>query len=135
MTVAAILKRQAYQVTVVGPADRIGDVVEVISAARAEAALVVDCVGQLLGVLAEHDIIASLVVNAAHTLDMTAAQLATPVVKTVNSRASLSEAMRVMTDARRQHLPVEENGELVGLISLTDILRARIIREEFTRAA
>ncbi|HJS85866.1 MAG TPA: CBS domain-containing protein [Acetobacteraceae bacterium] len=135
MTVAAILKRKAYQVTIVESADRIGDVVQVMSAAQAEAALVVDDSGQLLGVLAEHDIVESLAANAARALEMTAGQLVTRAVRTVNSRTSLAEAARTMVRSRLRHLPVVEHGELVGLISLADLARARLIQEQAALAA
>ncbi len=135
MTVAAILKRNAYRMTVVGSADRIGDVVQVISAAQGEAALVVDPCGELLGVLAERAIIESLALNAARTLEMTAGQLAARVTKTVNPRTSLAEATRAMVSFRLCHVPVEDHGELVGLISLTDVARARVIQEQGVFAA
>ncbi len=135
MTVAAILKRKAYQVNIVNSTDRIGDVVRIITGAQAEAALVVDCCGQLLGVLDERDIVESLAVNAARTLDMTAGQLVTRAVQTVSPRTSLSEATRAMIGGRLRHVPVVDYGELVGLISLTDVARARVIQEQAILAA
>jgi CBS domain-containing protein len=135
MTVAAILKRKAYQVTLVDPTDRIGDVVQVISAARTEAVLVVDRAGQLLGVLSERAIVESLAANAARTLEMTAGQLAIRITRTVSSRTSLSEAARAMIHGRLHHMPVVEHGEPVGLISLTDVAQARVIQEQALLAA
>lgn len=135
MTVAAILERKAYQVTIVEAADRIGDVVQVISAAHVDAALVIDQSGQLLGVLAEHDIVESLAANAARALEMTAGQLVTRAIQTVNSWTTLSEATRQMVRGRLRHLPVVDHGELIGLISLTDLARARLIQEQAAIAA
>ena len=134
-TVAAILKRKAYQVTVVGAAERIGDVVRAISTTQGDAALVVDPSGQLLGVLAERDIVESLAVNAARTLEMSAGQLAVRVTQTVDPRTSLREAARTMIDARLRHVPVVCYGEPVGLISLADVARARLVREQAAVAA
>ena len=134
-TVAAILKRKAYQVTVVGAAERIGDVVRAISTTQGDAALVVDPSGQLLGVLAERDIVESLAVNAARTLEMSAGQLAVRVTQTVDPRTSLREAARTMIDARLHHVPVVCYGEPIGLISLADVARARLVREQAAVAA
>ena len=133
-TVAAILRRKAYQVTVVGASDRIGDVVRAISA-QGDAALVVDSCGQLLGVLAESDIVESLAVNAARTLEMSAGQLAVGVTQTVHPRTSLHEAAHTMIKARLRHVPVVCCGEPVGVISLADVARARLIQEQATVAA
>ncbi len=135
MTVAKVLKRKAFQVTVVAPRDRIKEVVQVLSADRAEAALVVDRFGQLLGIVAERDIVESLAANGARTLEMTAGQLVTRAIHSVTPRTELSEAMRVMIGGRLRHLPVIERGELIGLISLTDVARARIIEEQAALAA
>jgi CBS domain-containing protein len=134
-TVAAILKRKAYQVNVVEAAERIGDVVQALSTAQGDAALVIDPCGQLLGVLAERDIVESLAVNAARTLEMSAGQLAVRVAQTVNPRTSLRDAARTMIDARLHHVPVTCHGELVGLISLADVARARLIQEQAALAA
>ena len=131
-TVAAILRRKAYQVTVVGAADRIGDVVRAISAGQGDAALVVDSCGQLLGVLAESDIVESLAVNAARTLEMSAGQLAVGVTQTVHPRTSLREAAHTMIEGQLRHVPVVCCGEPVGLISLADVARARLIQEQAT---
>ncbi len=135
MTVAAILERKAYQVTIVELAERIGEVVRVMSASHADAALVVDEAEQLLGVLAEHDIVESLAANAARTLEMTAGQLVTRAIQVVSPRTSLSEAAQRMVSGRLRHLPVVDNGELVGLISLADLARARLIQEQAAIAA
>ncbi|MEO8715826.1 MAG: CBS domain-containing protein [Acetobacteraceae bacterium] len=135
MTVAAILKRNGFQVAVVAPADRIRDVVGVVSAERGDAALVVDPSGQWLGIIAEHDIVKSLAANGAVALEMTAGQLVTRAVRSVTPHASLSEAMRIMIAGQARHLAVIERGECVGLISLSDVVRARVIEEQAALAA
>ncbi len=135
MTVATILSRKAFQVAVVAPTDLIHDVARVLSAERAEAALVVDRIGQLLGIVAEHDIVEGLAANGARTLEMTAGQLVTRAVRSATPRTTLSEAMQVMIAGRLRQLPVMDEGELIGLISLTDVVRAHVIEEQAALAA
>lgn len=135
MAVATILQRKAFQVAVVAPTERISGVVRVLAAQRADAALVVDRVGQLLGIVAEHDIVESLAANGAGTLEMTAGQLVTRALHHATPRTSLPEAMRVMIGGRLHHLPVMDQGELIGLISMTDVVRALVIEEQAALAA
>jgi CBS domain-containing protein len=135
MPIATILKRKAFHAAVVAPTDRISDVVRVLSTERAEAALVVDRIGQLLGIVAEHDIVESLAANGAAMLEMTAGQLVTRALHHATPRTSLQEAMRVMIGSRLHHLPVMDQGELIGLISMADVVRALVIEEHAALAA
>lgn len=135
MTVATILQRKACKPAVVAPTARIAEVARVLSAERAEAALVVDRAGQLLGIVAERDIVESLAANGAATLEMTAGQLVTRALRYASPRTSLAEAMRVMVAGRLRHLPVMEEGELVALISMSDVVRALVIEEQAALAA
>jgi CBS domain-containing protein len=130
MTVAAILKHKGYKVTTVEPAASIADVVAVLNAERIGAVLVLDRADQLLGVVSERDIVRSLALNGARALEMTAGQLMTQAPRTVRPDTTEVEAMRLMTEGRFRHLPVLDNGRLAGLISIGDVVKARIMQQE-----
>ncbi len=129
MTVASILKRKAFRAVVVGPTDSIAEIARVLSADRAEAALVVDETAQLLGVVAERDIVTCLAANGARALEMSAGQLVVRAVRFVTPRTTLAEAMRMMISGRSRHLPVMDRGELLGLIGLADVARGLVIED------
>jgi CBS domain-containing protein len=130
MTVAAILKHKGRQVTTVSPTLTIAEVSQILSHRRIGAVLVLDSADQLLGIVSERDIVHSLAANGARTLDMTAGQLMTRAVKTATPRTTVTEAMTVMTAGRFRHLPVVEQGVLIGLISIGDVVKARIMQQE-----
>jgi CBS domain-containing protein len=129
-TVAAILKHKGYEVTAVDPTARIADVTMVLSERRIGAVLVLDRAAQLLGIVSERDIVRSLAANGARTLDMTAGQLMTRAIQVAQPETTVTQAMAMMTAGRFRHLPVLDNGVLVGLISIGDVVKARIMEQE-----
>jgi len=130
MTVAAILKHKGYQVLGVDPMRTIAEVVQVLSSQRIGAVVVRDSADQLLGIVSERDIVNSLAAHGARTLEMTAGQLMTRSLKTATPHTTEAEAMTMMTGGRFRHLPVLENGVLIGLISIGDAVKARIMQTE-----
>jgi CBS domain-containing protein len=129
-TVAAILKHKGYSVTTVSPTAVIRDVAEVLSERRIGAVLVIDEAKQLLGIVSERDVVRSLAANGARTLEMTAGQLMTRAVQVAHPETTVSEAMQIMTAGRFRHLPVVENEALIGLVSIGDVVKARIMNQE-----
>lgn len=129
-TVAAILKHKGYQVTTVSPTLTIDQVAGVLAEQRIGAVLVVDGTGQLLGIVSERDIVRCLAANGARTLEMTAGQLMTRALQLARPETTVAEAMARMTVGRFRHLPVMEHDTLVGLISIGDVVKARIMDQE-----
>jgi CBS domain-containing protein len=129
-TVAAILRHKGYQVTTVSPTMTIDRVASVLADQRIGAALVIDSTGQLLGIVSERDIVRCLAANGARTLEMTAGQLMTRALQVARPETTVAEAMTRMTVGRFRHLPVMEKGALVGLISIGDVVKARIMEQE-----
>ena len=130
MTVAAILKHKGYQVLSVNPTATIADVVDLLSRKRIGAVVVIDAADQLLGIVSERDIMNSLAANGPRTLDMSAGQLMTRVLHTVTPQTTEVEAMTMMTASRVRHLPVIEHGALIGMISIGDVVKARIMQQD-----
>jgi CBS domain-containing protein len=129
-TVAAILKHKGYQVTTVDPTLTVDRLASVLADHRIGAALVVDSAGQLLGIVSERDIVRCLAANGTRTLEMTAGQLMTRALQVARPDTTVAEAMARMTVGRFRHLPVLEQGTLVGLISIGDVVKARIMEQE-----
>ncbi len=129
-TIAAILKHKGYQVTAVEPTATIARVSEILSERRIGAALVMDRAEQLLGIVSERDIVRYLATNGARTLEMTAGQLMTRTLKVAHPETTVAEAMQMMTVGRFRHMPVMDRDVLVGLISIGDVVKARIMDQE-----
>ena len=130
MTVAAILKHKGYQVTSVTPTATIAEVAEILETRKIGAVLVMDRADQLLGIVSERDIVRCLAANGARTMEMTAGQLMTRALQVASPGTTVADAMQMMTAGRFRHLPVVEHGALVGLISIGDVVKARIMQQE-----
>ncbi|HEX3402972.1 MAG TPA: CBS domain-containing protein [Acetobacteraceae bacterium] len=129
-TVAAILKHKGYQVTTIDPTVTIAHVVDVLAQHRIGAVLVMDGAEQLLGIVSERDIVRCMAANGARTLEMTAGQLMTRALQFAHPETTVAEAMQMMTVGRFRHMPVMDRTALVGLISIGDVVKARIMEQE-----
>ncbi len=131
MTVAAILKQKGREVVSVQPTLLIEDLAKLLHARRIGAVLVQDAAGQLLGIVSERDVVGAIATSGARALGMTSAQLMTTEITTATSKTSIEDAMAAMTAGRFRHLPVVEGGRVTGLISIGDVVKARITQQEY----
>lgn len=128
--VAAILRHKGHEVIAVSPDAPVPEVTAVLRARSIGAVLVTDRLDQLLGIVSERDIVRSLAMRGAATLEMTAAQLMTRVMTTATPGTTVEQAMRLMTENRVRHLPVLEDDRLAGMVSIGDVVKARIMEQE-----
>ncbi len=126
MSIASILKQKSPVVTSVAPQHTVAEAVGVLSSKRIGAVFVQDTAGRLLGILSERDIVHALAQHGAGALGMSAAQLMTTDLRTATPHTTVAEAMTMMTEGRFRHLPVLEAGRLVGMISIGDVVKARL---------
>lgn len=129
-TLAAILRHKGTDVAHVSPNAAIADVVRFLSERRIGAALVLDAGRRIMGVVSERDIVRSLASHGAGTLEMTAEQLMTCPVQTATPATTVAEAMGMMTEGRFRHIPVMEGDRLAGIVSIGDVVKARITEQE-----
>ena len=129
-TVASILKHKGYEVAAVDPDTRVSEIANTLSERRIGAGRVRDRADQMLGIVSERDIVRGLAANGTRTLEMTAGQLMTRTLQVAHLDTTVAEAMRMMTAGRFRHLPVVDHDTLVGLISIGDVVKARIMQQE-----
>jgi CBS domain-containing protein len=130
MTLKAILANKAPGFIAVPPEMKISGVINVLAEKRIGAVLVVTTAGELVGILSERDIVRCLANHAADTFAMTVAALMTPHPTTATPSTTVAKAMAMMTDGHFRHLPVVENGRLIGVVSIGDVVKTRIDQSE-----
>lgn len=131
MTVAAILRHKGSDVVTVEPTMKLHEIAELLMDRRIGAVLVLDRAEQILGIVSERDIVRCLAANGACTMEMTAGQVMMRPIHMATPRTTVIEAMREMTVSRCRHMPVVEDGALAGIISIGDVVKARILQQEF----
>jgi CBS domain-containing protein len=130
MTIASILANKDSRVVAVGPGEDAVAIAATLARHRIGAVLVRDAEGALLGILSERDIVRALAKEGPVALSMTARQLMTADIHTVRPDHTINHALAEMTDRRIRHLPVLEDGALVGMVSIGDLVKARISQVE-----
>jgi len=88
--------------------------------------------GELVGVLSERDYARKVVLLRRSSAETPVWQIMSSPVVTVTPDAAVRECMQLMTEKRIRHLPVVENGRMVGMISIGDLVRAVIEEQDQT---
>jgi CBS domain-containing protein len=126
MTVASILKTKGSNVVTVQPGQRLLEASRVLHQHRIGAALVLGPGNRVLGVLSERDIVRAVAENGTAALDCPINDFMTTNVKTCRPSDSIEWVMEVMTKSRFRHMPVVEDGQLLGIVSIGDVVKRRI---------
>ena len=132
--VTKILKGKGTDVVSVAPADTVLSVARVLTERGIGAALVRDAAGALLGIISERDIVRGMANQGQGTTQLPAEKLMTRDLVTIGPQTSVAEAMETMTRRRIRHLPVLQDGRLVGLVSIGDLVKLRIDEAEHEAA-
>lgn len=125
MRIGDILKGKGSAVTTVAPDSPVTEVVRFIAEVNLGALPVVDA-GRLVGIVSERDIVRRLHQQGNELLDARVSEVMTADVVTCSPDDGVGELGRIMTDRRIRHLPVVVDGELIGIVSIGDLVKARI---------
>ncbi len=99
-------------------------------------ALVVSVSGKdIAGIISERDIVRALAREAGGCLTMPVSKLMTEDVETCAPAEKADTVLARMTEGRFRHMPVTEDGEMVGLLSIGDVVKARMAEIEQENAA
>jgi CBS domain-containing protein len=122
MSVASILKEKGREVATVQPHHSLRDVVSRLAEKRLGALVVSDSTRAPLGIISERDIIRVLGTHGPAVLDEPVSSHMTRKVQTISEDTAIDQVMSIMTQGRFRHLPVVQNGVLVGIVSIGDIV-------------
>ena len=82
--------------------------------------------GILAGIFSERDYARKIILKGKSSLDTPVKEVMTAQIVTIPPECSVEECMNLMTDYHIRHLPVMQNGQLIGLVSIGDIVKAII---------
>ncbi|OAF06024.1 inosine-5-monophosphate dehydrogenase [Bradyrhizobium centrolobii] len=125
MTVRSILNTKGHQIMSVEPDVKLSAAVRLLGEKKIGAVLVMNQ-GRLEGILSERDIVRVLGERGAGVLEESVSQVMTSKVVTCKETDTVAELMETMTTGKFRHLPVTDNGKVVGIISIGDIVKRRV---------
>ncbi|MBR0738929.1 CBS domain-containing protein [Bradyrhizobium liaoningense] len=134
MTVRSILNTKGHQIMSVEPDVKLSDAIRLLGEKKIGAVLVMNQ-SRLEGILSERDIVRVLGERGAGVLEEPVAQVMTRKVVTCKETDTVAELMEMMTSGKFRHLPVIDNGKVVGLISIGDIVKRRVQEYESEQEA
>ena len=86
--------------------------------------------GKVVGVISERDYARKCVLKGRASVGTTVREIMSSPVITVNSRQGVSECLSLITDRHLRHLPVLDEGQLIGLVSIGDLVKESIAEQE-----
>jgi CBS domain-containing protein len=121
VTVASLLKeKEKSKVVSVAPTATVVEAVRAMNDAKIGSVIVLDQ-QKLVGIFTERDVLVRVIGGSRDPLTTPVSEVMTSAVRSVEPSMSLDEAVRLMSGQRYRHLPVQENGQVRGIISMGDI--------------
>jgi CBS domain-containing protein len=133
MRISDVIAGKASQETItIEPGAGVRDLIALLARHNIGAAVVSADGSAVDGIVSERDVVRRLDGHD-DILGATVADIMTTTVRTCTPSDSLDEVRSVMTQGRFRHLPVVEDGRLVGVVSIGDIVKSHIDQVEFER--
>ena len=127
--VQELLRGKPAEVWTISPGETVYRALELLAEKNIGALPVVED-GQLVGMLSERDYARKVILKNRSSRATTVGELMTSPVTYVSPTATLDTCMALMTQRHVRHLPVMDEGQLVGMISIGDVLKATIANQE-----
>ena len=125
MTIAKVIHDRERQIFSCQSSATVEEAARILSEKRIGALPVFEA-GQLAGIFSERDLLYSVARNGAEALYRRVSEVMTAPAITVDPQTGALDALALMTRRRIRHLPVEENGAIVGFVSIGDLVKYRI---------
>ncbi len=131
-TVAELLRaKPARSVIAVKPEDSVLDAIKILASENVGAAIVITG-DRLAGIFSERDYTRKVVLQGRASNTTRVEEIMTSNVVVVSPRSNTRECMALMTDKNIRHLPVVDQGRVIGMVSIRDIVSDIIADQDFT---
>lgn len=126
MSVSHILKNKGRAVVTASSTETVQAIANLLSEKRIGAVIVTNDKNVIQGIVSERDVVRCVASSGPAGLDFAVSKIMTKKVMTCTDQDSETELMALMTENRIRHLPVVNNGQLDGMISIGDVVKFRI---------
>ena len=135
MTVKAILSNKGSNVITIEPTATLDTAMKTLAEHKIGALLILGPDRRVIGIISERDIVRVLAEHGAEVLSKPLAQFMTRKVVTCSQTEAVATIMERMTTGKFRHVPVVEQDQLVGIISIGDVIKHRLHEIEQESAA
>ncbi|OQX12471.1 MAG: histidine kinase [Thiothrix lacustris] len=129
-TVSDILAKKGTDILSISPSVTVIDAVKAMAQQKVGALLVLET-GKLRGIVSEQDYTRKVILTCLNAEQLLVQDIMTQQVVVTRPDQPIQEVMAIMTERRIRHLPVMHNGELVGLVSIGDLVKEIISDQQF----
>jgi CBS domain-containing protein len=135
MTVKIILSHKGADVFTIEPTATLKAAIETLAARRVGALVVLGPDQRVIGILSERDVVRTLAEQGAGALNEPLAKVMTRKVVTCGQAETVASIMERMTSGKFRHVPVVEQDQLLGIVSIGDVVKYRLTQIESESAA
>jgi CBS domain-containing protein len=135
MIVKSILSAKGRDVATIAPTATVAEATKMLAERKIGALVVTGAGGRIVGIISERDIVRALARVGAESLALPLTDVMTRKVVTCAPGDSVAVLMERMTAGKFRHLPVMDEGELVGIISIGDVVKYRLTELQFEQDA
>jgi len=125
-----LLQAKPLGILSIAPDARVYDALKLMAENNVGALLVMDA-GRLVGIITERDYARKVILRGKSSLDTPVRDVMTERVLYVHPDQSVEECMGLMTDKRVRHLPVMDGDQLIGVLSIGDLVKETISEQQF----
>lgn len=130
-TIGLILRHKGHEVWSVRPDSTVYDAITLMARKSVGAVLVIG-EGVLAGIVTERDYARKVILQGRSSKDTYVSEIMTSDLVSVSPDNTVDDCMRLMTDRRIRHLPVIDGGKLIGIVSIGDLVKAKIADQAYT---
>jgi len=131
-TVRELLKHKGGAVHTISPEASVYEALERMAQHEVGSLVVLDERGELAGLISERDYARKVILKGRASRDLEVREIMSESPTCVTSTHTVAQCMELMTHRRFRHLPVVENGQIAGLVSIGDVVRAIIEDQQST---
>jgi CBS domain-containing protein len=126
MKVSNLLATKGHDVSTISQERSVNDAIALLKERGIGALVVTGKKAPLVGIFSERDVVRALAASGEKALKLKVSELMSHDVVTCSESTELNELMTTMTERRIRHVPVVDEGQLTGLISIGDVVKARL---------
>ena len=135
MTISKILAEKGRKIVSIEPAATLQSAATLLAEKRIGAVLILGADRRIIGILSERDIVRAIDERGTAALEEPVSQTMTRKVSTCTEGETLVCIMERMTDGKFRHVPVVDQGRVIGIVSIGDVVKHRLQEMEHDSAA